>query len=160
MQLSLFSDYALRTVIFLAVRDERDGPVDISSIAEAYGISRHHLVKVVHRLGQLGYLETRRGRSGGIRLARAPRDIRLGQLVRATEPGTPLLACLSAAPGFLAAGDSCPISPVCRLKGALREADDAFYRALDQRTLADVSEPREALRALLSERRGAALALS
>lgn len=156
MQLSLFSDYALRSLLFLALRDGKDEPVEISAIAEAYGISRHHLVKVVHRLGQLGYVETRRGRSGGIRLAREPRDIRLGELVRATEPSAALLACLEAEAEGTKGREICRIAPVCRLKGFLREAEEAFHAALDRHTLAEVCEPRSGLRALLMVSTGGA----
>lgn len=147
MQLSLFSDYALRALIYLAVREEEDGPAEISGLADAYGISRNHLVKVIHRLGQLGFIETRRGRSGGIRLILDPAEIRLGEVVRATEPRAPLLPCLSAKP--TEGPPDCRIKPICRLRGVLRDANEAFYSSLDQKTLADVIEPRTALRALL-----------
>lgn len=149
MQLSLFSDYALRALIYLAVREEEDGPAEISGLAEAYGISRNHLVKVIHRLGQLGFIETRRGRSGGIRLILDPAEIRLGEVVRATEPRAPLLPCLSASAKPTDGPPDCRIKPICRLRGVLRDANEAFYASLDQKTLADVIEPRTALRALL-----------
>lgn len=129
MKLSLFSDYALRTLMYAAMKEDVFLLDDVTS---AYGISRHHLAKVVHSLGKLGYLETRRGRGGGIQLGRAPEDIRLGQLVRAMEDQPVFVEC------FDAATNTCPINGRCRLKGLLAEALNAFYASLDRYTLRDL----------------------
>jgi Rrf2 family nitric oxide-sensitive transcriptional repressor len=129
MKLSLFSDYSLRTLMYGAVSGEL---FQLDAVTAAYGISRHHLAKVVHRLGRLGYLETQRGRGGGIRLARPPEDIRIGRLVRETEQQTTLVEC------FDAATNTCPLDGSCRLKALLGEAQGAFYATLDRYTLRDL----------------------
>lgn len=144
MKLSLFSDYSLRTLMYAALTEDR---FQLDAVTAAYGISRNHLAKVVHQLGKLGYLDTQRGRGGGIRLARAAEDIRLGKLVRETEQQTVLVEC------FDAATNTCPLIGSCRLKGLLAEALSAFYASLDRHTLHDlVSGPHRARmsRALLS----------
>ncbi len=136
MKLSLFSDYSLRTLMYGALTEER---FQLDGVTAAYGISRHHLAKVVHHLGKLGYLETQRGRGGGIRLARPAEDIRIGKLVRETEQQTALVEC------FDASTNTCPINGNCRLKGLLAEAMGAFYASLDRYTLCDlVSGPHRA----------------
>lgn len=142
MQLTQHSDYSLRVLIFLAVM--RDELATIPQIAEAYGISRAHLMKVVQELGQLGLVETVRGRGGGLRLALDPSEIRLGEVLRKTEERLDLVQCLSSQP------DRCRIEPACRLKGALKEALEAFIQALNRYTLADIADGRAApLRRLL-----------
>jgi Rrf2 family transcriptional regulator, nitric oxide-sensitive transcriptional repressor len=136
MKLSLFSDYSLRTLMYGALSD---GLFQLDAVTAAYGISRNHLAKVVHHLGRLGYLETQRGRGGGIRLARSPEDIHLGRLIRETENQTVLVEC------FDAATNTCPLNGTCRLKGLLSEALSAFYASLDRHTLRDlVSSPHRA----------------
>ncbi|MGE3148259.1 MAG: Rrf2 family transcriptional regulator [Pseudorhodoplanes sp.] len=135
MRLTNFSDYALRVLMYAAARDER--LITIEETAEVYGISRAHLMKVVNQLTRAGYLKAVRGRSGGLMLAKRPGKIRLGDVLRATEPDFALVECLRA-------GDRCVISPRCRLRGALREALDAFVGTLDRYTLADlVRSPRD-----------------
>ena len=129
MRLSLFSDYSLRVLMFAALKAD---VFQVQEVAAAYGISRHHLVKVVHNLAQLGYLETRRGRGGGIRLGRPAADIRIGKLVRETEAEPALVEC------FDAATNTCRLIGNCRLKGVLAEAMAAFYERLDQQTLEDL----------------------
>lgn len=129
MKLSLFSDYSLRTLMYGAMKD---GSFLLDHVAKAYGISRNHLTKVVQSLSKLGYLETQRGRGGGIKLARPPEDIRLGKLVRETEDQPILIEC------FDPATSSCPITGICRLKGFLAGAMKAFYDSLDQYTLRDI----------------------
>jgi Rrf2 family nitric oxide-sensitive transcriptional repressor len=129
MQLTMFSDFGLRAALYLAVHDDRLVPLE--EIAQAYTISRAHLMKVVQRLGELGVVEAVRGRGGGLRLARAPGDIRLGDLVRATEPNMDLVEC------FDSESNTCPIDPVCGMKGALKRAGDAFIASLNESTLAD-----------------------
>lgn len=126
MKLSLFSDYSLRTLMFAALRDDT---VQIDEVTAAYGISRHHLSKVVQFLGQQGYLETQRGRGGGFRLGRKPTDIRIGALVRLTEDHSAIVEC------FDPATNTCPLNGCCALKRALAEALAAFYASLDRLTL-------------------------
>jgi Rrf2 family nitric oxide-sensitive transcriptional repressor len=141
MRLTTFTDYCLRVLMYVAVRDS--AAVTIDEIAESYGISRNHLMKVVFRLGQLGYLSTVRGRGGGMRLARSPGEINLGLLIRQTEEGLALVEC------FREGDVSCAIAPGCRLKGVLGEALDAFLAVLDGYTLADLLAPRRRLAKLL-----------
>ena len=136
MKLSLFSDYSLRTLMYAALTEDR---FQLDAVTAAYGISRNHLAKVVHQLGKLGYLDTQRGRGGGIRLARPAEEIRIGKLVRETEQQTVLVEC------FDAATNTCPLIGSCRLKGLLAEAVSAFYTSLDRYTLRDlVSGPQRA----------------
>jgi len=136
MQLTQFSDYALRTLIYLALR--RDRLSTIEEIAAAYKISESHLTKVVHRLGKLGVAETQRGRHGGLRLGREPQDINIGWLFRQTEENLALVEC------FDVAHNTCPIAPVCGLSIALSEALKAFMSVLDRYSLADVTHnPRD-----------------
>ena len=142
MQLTLYSDYALRTLIYLALWDDS---ATISEIADQYQISRNHLVKVVHNLGKLGYITTVRGRHGGLRLAMPPDRINIGEVVRKTEPNFNLVEC------FDRQNNQCVITPACRLKGVLGEALRAFTTVLDQYTLADMTSNGEALRACLGE---------
>ena len=141
MHLTTFTDYSLRVVIYLGARDNR--LATIGDIAEAYGISKNHLMKVAHFLGQQGYLDTQRGKSGGLRLARAPADINLGQLIRATESNTILLEC------FEPASSQCKIEPVCALRSILARSLQAFFAVLDEYTLADVLQNRDQLAELL-----------
>lgn len=135
MQLNLFTDYALRVLIYAAVR--RDGLCTSQAVAATFGISRHHVVKVVHALRKAGYLDTVRGRGGGFRLACRPERIGLGDLVRQTEGTIAVVECFD--PG----ANTCPLGPACGLKDVLREGVDAFFSVLDRYTLADlVAEPR------------------
>jgi len=129
MRLSLFTDYSLRVLMFAALKGET---FSLSEVAEAYGISRHHLVKVVNFLAKLGYLETRRGRGGGISLGMPPQDIRIGMVVRRTEDTPFIVEC------FDQQHNTCPINGSCRLKGALAQAESAFYETLDRHTLRDL----------------------
>ena len=130
MRLTTFTDYSLRVMIYLGLRDNR--LATIADIATAYGISKNHLMKVVHFLGQQGYLETQRGKSGGLRLALRPEEINLGKLVRDTESNTVLLEC------FEPETSECRIEPVCALRGILGRSLQAFFAVLDEYTLADV----------------------
>jgi Rrf2 family transcriptional regulator, nitric oxide-sensitive transcriptional repressor len=129
MKLTQFSDYALRTLLYLGVNRTR--PVPLGEIASAYGVSYHHLVKVAGMLGGLGLVESVRGRAGGYQLLRELETINLGWLIRRTEPDFDMVEC------FDRQTDQCPITPVCRLKGALVEARDGFLGVLDGYTLAD-----------------------
>ncbi len=141
MRLTTYSDYAFRALIYLAVRG--DEPCTIQEMADHYGISRNHLMKVVQQLGQLGYVETTRGRGGGIRLGRAPAAINLGEVVRHTEDDMTIVEC------FDPANDRCAISRACRLRGVLGEALAAWLAVLDRYTLADLVENERALVRLL-----------
>ncbi len=135
MQLTYFTDYALRVLIYAAVRP--GSRCLTSDVATAFGMSRHHVVKVVNELRHLGYLDTTRGREGGFALARQPDRIRIGEVVRRTEGSMALVEC------FNRDTNTCPLSPACGLRGVLREAFDAFLAVLDRATLADlVAEPR------------------
>jgi len=130
MHLTQHSDYALRVLVYLAANPDRH--VSTDEIARAYDISIHHLVKVVNRLGQAGFLDVKRGRGGGVALGRLASEVRLGHVVRKTEPHFAVVECLGTDPS------RCPIDPVCGLKAPLREALDAFLATLDRYTLADV----------------------
>ncbi len=141
MRLTVFSDYSLRVLLFLGVH--REGLATISEIADVYGISRNHLMKVVHALGRHGYLETVRGKGGGVRLRLAPEIINLGAVVRTTEADTALVEC------FDPVRNRCPIVPACMLRGVLAEAREAFFRTLDRTTLADLLRTDQQLAQLL-----------
>jgi Rrf2 family nitric oxide-sensitive transcriptional repressor len=132
MRLTLWTDYALRTLIYVGAKGARLST--IAEIAESFDISKTHLMKVVNRLGQQGYLDTVRGKGGGIRLARSPTEIRVGAIVRETEEGLAVMGCL-AETGF------CRIEGCCVLRHALREATLAFLQTLDGYTLADLLAP-------------------
>jgi Rrf2 family nitric oxide-sensitive transcriptional repressor len=140
MRLTTFTDYSMRVLIYLALHP--DELVTIADIAEAYGVSKNHLMKVVHYLGQQGYLETVRGKSGGVRLARPPAEINLGSLVRATESSSSLVEC------FAPSGSECRIESACVLRGILHRSLQAFFGVLDEYTLADVMRNRDKLAAL------------
>ena len=142
MRLTVFSDYTLRVLMYLAL--DRSRLATIPEIAQAYGISGNHLMKVVHQLARAGIVESVRGKGGGVRLARAPENIRLGEIVRTSEGDAPIVECLSQEP------HGCRIASSCRLQGILVDAFDALYVALDRHTLADlVDRPRGLQRALV-----------
>jgi len=141
MNLTRFSDYSLRVLISAATHQDR--LLTIAEIASTYAISENHLMKVVHRLAQLGLLDTLRGKGGGLRLARAPELINLGAVVRATEHGQPLVEC------FDSKSSNCKIQSACQLRPMLYQAEQAFYAVLDRYTLADLIEHRSALLQLI-----------
>lgn len=138
MQLTRHSDYALRLLMRLALQP--DGIVTIQEVAEAYGISRNHLMKIALELGRHGFIETLRGRGGGLRLGQPAAEIRVGAVLRATEDSFALVEC------FDAEHNRCVITGACRLRGALREALEAFLEVLDGYTLADLVAQPHALR--------------
>ncbi len=140
MKLTDYTDYSLRVLIHVAVHP--DEPVTIQQISDAFGISKNHLVKVVQHLGQRGYLQTTRGRTGGIRLGRAAASINLGDVVRATEPDFGMVECFRPDNG-------CVITRACGLKGILYEALQAYLAVLDRYTLQDLVEKPAAMRRLL-----------
>jgi Rrf2 family transcriptional regulator, nitric oxide-sensitive transcriptional repressor len=145
MMLTRFSDYALRVLMMAAVRGNK--PFSVNEAAEKFELSRNHLAKVINRLVRTGHLKSRRGRRGGVWLGRDPRSIRLGALVRQTENESPLVEC------FAAKSNRCLLTPACRLKAVLAKALDSFYASLDKQTLADLVDNREALAALLEDKR-------
>ena len=142
MRLTTYTDYALRLLMYVAVKD--GGLATISEVAAGYGISRNHLMKVAHQLGVAGYVETVRGRSGGLRLAKPAKAIGLGDVVRDTEQDMALVPC------FDSADKSCTIRTCCVLRRALQQASVAFLEELDGYTLADLVKPRGPLRAVLA----------
>ncbi len=129
MRLTTFSDYALRLLMYAAANDER--LITIDEASRVYGVSRAHLMKVANMLTRAGFLKAVRGRSGGLMLARKPADIRLGAVVRASEPDFALVECF-------ATGSQCIITRRCRMPDVLNEALGAFVRTLDRYTLEDV----------------------
>jgi Rrf2 family transcriptional regulator, nitric oxide-sensitive transcriptional repressor len=141
MRLTTFSDYSLRVLVYLGVHD--DEIATVGQIAAAYGISANHLMKVVHHLAQGGYIETARGKGGGMRLGLAPEKINLGELVRGTEDNTKLVEC------FDRNTSNCRIEAACVLRGVLGQALDAFFKSLDAYTLADLIAPKPRLAKML-----------
>ncbi|MGH8227894.1 MAG: Rrf2 family transcriptional regulator [Steroidobacteraceae bacterium] len=142
MRLTLHTDYALRVLMYAGIKGETLST--IPQIVAHFDISRGHVMKVVHRLGQRGYLETIRGKHGGIRLARNPALINVGAVVRDMEEELALLGCLKDAPGY------CRIEDCCVLRTVLREATSAFLATLDRHTVADLLKPRQALARVLA----------
>jgi Rrf2 family nitric oxide-sensitive transcriptional repressor len=140
MRLTLWTDYALRALIYVGAK--AGTPSTIAEIAESFDVSRTHLMKIVNRLAQQGYLDTVRGRGGGIRLARPASAIKVGAVVRDTEEELAVMGCLGE-PGF------CRIERCCVLRRALREATSAFLAILDDYTLADLLAPERTLAASL-----------
>ena len=129
MQLTIFTDYGLRSLMYLA--SQPDKLCSVREIAEHYGISRNHLVKVVHRLAQLGYITSSKGRGGGIQLASKAETLRIGDLVQQLEPNMRLVEC------FDRETNSCRVVSGCLLKHFLSDANKAFLDSLNHHTLAD-----------------------
>jgi Rrf2 family transcriptional regulator, nitric oxide-sensitive transcriptional repressor len=140
LRLTLHTDFALRVLIHVGLNDGK--LTTIKDVAQTFGISKTHLMKVVNDLSQKGYLDTVRGRNGGIRLMRKPPDINIGQVVRDTENQLNVIGCLERK-GY------CPLERVCVLRGALRNATEAFLAVLDAHTLSDLMKPQRALSSLL-----------
>lgn len=138
MKLTAHTDFGLRTLMSLAAAPER--PMTIEDLAARHRISRNHLMKVAQSLIHAGFVTGMRGRGGGLRLARPPEAIRVGDVVRALEDDVALVACLGDHPA------SCVLTGVCRLTGALGRALAAFLAELDAVTLADLAAPRLAIR--------------
>ena len=131
MRLSEYSDYSLRVLMYCAAH--RDRLVTIAELAEQHGLSKNHLMKVVNDLARQGFIETLRGRGGGLRLLMEPETIRIGDVVRATETDFRLVEC------FDADSNACNLTPGCRLKRVFGDALRGFFAALDGTTLADLS---------------------
>ena len=144
MRLTVQTDYALRMLMHLAVNDGR--LCTINEIAERYGISKNHLMKVAQTLSAWRVVTSVRGRAGGLRLARRPAAISLGSVARRLEAGSALVECFPGGAG------ACLITPSCRLKGVLAKAQAAFFAVLDDYTVADLVRRNPALRALLQEK--------
>ncbi|MBA2125450.1 Rrf2 family transcriptional regulator [Hyphomicrobium methylovorum] len=140
MRLTLHADYSLRVLMHAGLKGAELST--ISEIAERFDISRSHLMKVVHHLGQLGYLETVQGKKGGFRLLRRPQQINVGTVIRDTEQELDVIGCMNQ-PGY------CRIQPACILRRALHDATNAFLASLDQYTLEDLIRPKRALARLL-----------
>ncbi|WP_077618015.1 RrF2 family transcriptional regulator [Bacillus sinesaloumensis] len=131
MKLTNYTDYALRVLMYLALKKE-DELTTIQEIADAYHISKNHLMKIIHHLGKLEYIKTIRGRNGGFKLAKQPKDINIGEVVSNTEDDFNIVEC------FKEGGGYCSISPSCKLKHALNEALKAFINVLNGYTLEDL----------------------
>lgn len=142
MRLTNYTDYSLRVLIYLAVKDSNEKST-ITEITEAYQISRNHLTKVIHQLGKIGVITTTRGRGGGITLAKSPEEIVIGEIVRETEEDFHLVEC------FKEGNTNCILTPVCGLKRVLSEALGAYLTVLDKYTIADIVGEPELYRALL-----------
>ena len=130
MQLTQYSDYSLRILIYLGLKP--GGFATISEITDFYGISRNHLTKIVNNLANNDILQTIRGKHGGIRLAHSPNLIRIGNVIRVTEPNFHIAEC------FNADSNTCVITHACGLRNVLKEGLEGFWAALDQYTLADI----------------------
>jgi Rrf2 family nitric oxide-sensitive transcriptional repressor len=136
MQLTRYTDYAVRVLLHVGSRDD-DNLSSIGEIAEVYDISRNNLMKVVQDLGQAGFLTTVRGRGGGLKLGRPAEAVTIGEIVRHTETGFDLVDC-----------STCIAAPACTLPRILKEATQAFLGVLDRYTLADILSRRVDLRGL------------
>ena len=141
MRLTTYTDYGLRVLMYVALKDGE--LATIQEIADAYAISKNHLMKVAYDLGRHGFLETVRGRGGGLRLARAASRINLGDVVRRMEDDLVLVEC------FAPSANNCHITRACRLKGVLGEALKAWLGVLDKYTLADLTGRNPALARML-----------
>lgn len=141
MQLTQFTDYSLRALIYIALRKES---CTIQDITQAYFISSHHMVKIIHNLAKLGLIKTSRGKGGGIILAVKPETINLGQVIVKLEPHFDLVPC------FNKNKANCCIAPACKLKKVLHHAHTAFIEILDRYTLADVLHNPQELSLLLN----------
>lgn len=141
MTLTYYTNYSLRTMVYLGLH--ASSLASISQISEAFKISRNHLIKVVHNLAKQGFIKTTRGRGGGLRLARDPRDINLGDVVRKTEANLNLVEC------FDSGKNTCPLAPACELRNIVREAELAFLSVFDRYTLADLLVKRKQMAAIL-----------
>ncbi|KKD62026.1 transcriptional repressor NsrR [Grimontia sp. AD028] len=127
MQLTSFTDYGLRALMYLAMLPPGE-LTSITVVTEKYGVSRNHMVKIIHRMSQVGYVEAVRGKNGGIRLGKPADTIVIGEVIRSLEP----LQLVNCAP------QNCHITPACRLKTAVAAALEAFLAEMDKYTLQDM----------------------
>ena len=146
MRLTVYTDYALRVLMHVGLKEPN--VTTITEISESYNISRNHLMKVVHQLGILGYLENVRGKGGGVRLAQPPGQINIGAVIRQVENDMALVQC------FDTRTPRCRIEPACVLKPILGEALGAFFSVVDRYTLEDLIAPQRRLKRLLHQGRG------
>ncbi len=129
MNITRFTDYALRVLIYLSVKEKETAT--IKDVAESYHISKNHLMKVVQELSAKGYVEATRGKNGGIKLNRLPEQINIGELVREFEQGSTLVECFGA-------NNHCVITPACQLKNMFSGAMEHFFQYLERYTLSDL----------------------
>ena len=134
MKLTSYTNYALRSLQLAAIKSP--GLVRVDDVAKIHALSRPHIMKIVHELGKAGYLETVRGRGGGFRLARAPQDIVVGEIVRLTEGPLDVVEC------FNPDKNTCPLIGICVLSRKMQQATAAFMAVLDDLTIADISANR------------------
>lgn len=142
MQLTRYTDFGIRTLMYLAIQPEREELFRISEITEVFDLSPNHVSKIVHHLGKLGYLETIRGKSGGFRLGMSPKDINVGKLVRVLENSLAPIDCSK---------PYCRFTPSCQLKGVLADAVAAYLAVIDAFTLEDIVSNKDELKQLLPE---------
>ncbi|ASJ98477.1 MULTISPECIES: Rrf2 family transcriptional regulator [Shewanella] len=142
MQLTRYTDFGIRTLMYLALSPERDTLFRIAEITEVFDLSANHVSKIVHHLGKEGYLHTVRGKAGGFKLGKPADQINIGTLVRTLENSLSPIDCSK---------PYCRFLPACQLKGVLAEAVNAYLAVLDQYTLADIVSNREELKALLPD---------
>ncbi|GIU20842.1 MULTISPECIES: Rrf2 family transcriptional regulator [unclassified Shewanella] len=142
MQLTRYTDYGLRTLMYLALHSERESLFRIAEITEVFDLSANHISKVVHHLGKLGYLQTVRGKSGGFRLAKPASEINIGQVVRALENSLAPIDCSK---------PYCLLTPACKLKGALADAVNAYLAVLDGYSLDMIVSNKQELKSLLPD---------
>ena len=137
MRITAYSNYALRTLMYAALKGDELSRV--KDIAQAYNISKAHLVKCVHQLGQWGYLDNYRGRNGGFRLAKSPGEITVGEVLRKTEDGFDLVEC------FVPETSNCPLTGLCELSNTFQKALAAFLGVVDEVTIEDLIAGRKEL---------------
>lgn len=142
MKLTSYSNYALRSLQLAALK--APDLIKVDDVVRVHGLARPHIVKIVHELGRAGYLETQRGRGGGFRLAIAPEDIVIGEVVRLTEGPLDLVEC------FNPEKNTCPLIGICKLSRAIKKATHAFMSVLDDLTLADIASNRGELLARIA----------
>jgi Rrf2 family nitric oxide-sensitive transcriptional repressor len=142
MQLTVHTDYALRVLMYLCLRPNR--VVTIDEITDFYEISRNHLVKVVHHLSSKGFINTARGKNGGMQLSRPATEITIGDVVRKLEANFDIVEC------FSMDSKKCRVLPICGLKSVLHQASENFLAFLDQYSLADAVQPNEQFTKLIS----------
>lgn len=137
MKLTSYTNYALRSLQLAAIKEPE--LVRVEDVAKIHGLSRPHIVKIVHELGRAGYLETVRGRGGGFRLGRPAKDIIVGDIIRLTEGPLDLVEC------FNPDKNTCPLIGICKLSRKIQEATRAFMAVLDDLTIADIAHNRDQL---------------
>ena len=142
MQLTRYTDFGIRILMYLAVQPERESLFRIAEVTCVFDLSSNHVAKIIHQLGRLGYLQTVRGKNGGFRLAKTAAELNLGQLVRNLEHSLAPIDCES---------PYCRFSPICKLKGVLAQAVAAYLAVLDNYTLADIVDNKEDILATLPD---------